>query len=291
MPDQKPRPSLPVPVPGASVPAPKAPTPPAWPIRPAPSAVPFVDQGFGARRRARAFARNLDLGTAAAEAARRYFAAAEAAEAAHQSAEAQHEKRRSLPIIAATERAGLLTAYTQAAQGLDAAQHEREERAADHRHRQLTDALQWQKVALALQGDIAQAHITLDAIRGAGIAQEARRTREQEIANEEHRLEMLKRDLIALDLIADLRSKLDTLRTQNTGADTTPEPFRRHYEASREVLRNRSEAQRRIDEIYLRAALERRPLNDDEIADVDAIADADGAAQDEVRRSAASDLK
>src|SRR5204863_387264 len=122
---------------------------------------------------------------------------------AHQTAEAQHEKRRALPVVAGTERAALLTSFTRAAIELDSAQHEREARSADHQSRQYVAALEWQKLALALQADIAQGNVTLDAIRGAGEADRARHARQQEIIQEEHRIEMLKRDLIAFDLIAE----------------------------------------------------------------------------------------
>lgn len=293
MADEKTRTGLPVAVPSASVPAPHSPSPVAWPARPAPTAVPFVDQGWGARRRGRAFARNLDIGTAAAEAARRYFTAAEGAETAQQSAELAHERRRAVPVVAQTERAGLLTTLTQAGIQLDAAQHDRDQRRADHLHRQQTDDLQWRKVALALIAEIANAENQVDAIHGAGDDAQARRTRQREIEEESHRIELLKRDLIALDLMVELRERITAARQSGNPApaDATPEAFRRHHAMAAEILRSRSAAQAKIDDIYLRAATERRPLTDDEIEQVDALANADAGAEDEMRRGAASDLK
>jgi hypothetical protein len=284
---------LPVAVSSASVPAQHSPTAPAWPVRPAPSAVPLYDQGFGARRRARAFARNLDLGTAAAEAARRYFTAAEGAETAQQSAELAHERRRAVPVVAEIERAGLRTTLTQAGIQLDAVQHERDQRRADHLHRQQTDDLQWRKVALALLAEIADAENQVDAIRGTGNDEQARRTRQREIEEESHRIELLKRDLIALDLMVEIRERITAARRLGNGtlADATPEAFRRHHAMAQEILRSRSAAQAKIDDIYLRAAAERRPLSDDEIEQVDALANADAGAEAEVRRGGASDLK
>jgi|GEM_PF-6786465 len=293
MADEKPRTPLPVPAPPTRVPAARSPTLPAWPVRPAPSPAPFVDQGFGARRRARAFARNLDLGTTAAEAARRYFTAAEGAETAQQSAELAHERRRAVPVVAETERTGLLTTLTQAGIQLDAAQQEREQHRADHLHRQQTDELRWRKVALALVAEIANAENEVNTIRSAGADEHARRAREREIEEEGHRIELLKRDLIALDLMVEIRERITAARRSGNGtaADATPEAFRRHHAMAREVLRNRSAAQVQIDDIYLRAAAERRPLRDDEIEQVDALANADAGAEAEVRRGAASDLK
>jgi hypothetical protein len=262
-------------------------------VRPAPSPAPFVDQGFGARRRARAFARNLDIGTTAAEAARRYFTAAEGAETAQQSAELAHERRRAVPVVAETERAGLLETLTQAGIQLDAAQHEREQHRADHLHRQHTDDLQWRKIALALLAEIANVENQVDAIRGAGDDEQARRTRGREIEEENHRIELLKRDLIALDLMVELKERITAARRSGNAAppDATPEAFRRHHAMAKEILRTRSAAQAAIDDIYLRAAAERRPLTDDEIEQIDALANADTGAEADVRRGAASDLK
>jgi hypothetical protein len=57
-----------------------------------------------------------------------------------------------------------------------------------------------------------------------------------------------------------------------------------------EAKANLSEGERRIQAIYARAAAERRHLSDEELMEVDAIADAANAASAEVRRAAASDL-
>jgi hypothetical protein len=72
--------------------------------------------------------------------------------------------------------------------------------------------------------------------------------------------------------------------------DDGPEAFQRHFKTMQEAKRNLSEGERRIRAIYARAAAERRQLTEEELLEVDAIADAAQAAEDEVRRSGASDL-
>lgn len=69
-----------------------------------------------------------------------------------------------------------------------------------------------------------------------------------------------------------------------------PDAFHRHYRTAEEVRDNLSEGERRIREIYARAAAERRQLTAEELEEVDAIADAARAAADEIRRTGASDL-
>lgn len=66
--------------------------------------------------------------------------------------------------------------------------------------------------------------------------------------------------------------------------------FHRHYRTMEEVKTNLSEGERRLQEIYGRAAAQRRNLTDDEMMEVDAITDAMRAAKDEVIRTGASDL-
>lgn len=67
--------------------------------------------------------------------------------------------------------------------------------------------------------------------------------------------------------------------------------FHRHYRTMEEVKANLSEGERRLHEIYGRAAAQRRNLTDDELMEVDAITDAMRAAKDEVIRTGASDLE
>ena len=316
MADDEPKLGLPVPVASAHVPEPEGPNPIAWPIRPAPTLAPFVQAGLFERRRTRRLARNLDLSTSAADAAARYFQAVESAEAAQQSAEMQHERRRTLPVIAETERAGLLTTLARGQIELDGALHEREHRQLGFEYqreqgRQLLklEPLRWQKLQIDQRTENAESQADLDAIRRAEELRDAeaaarlaalRRSEEdarvgderrREIETEHHRIEILRHDLAELSLVAEIRQRLVAMRqTEAARADPTPKAFAEHIKTAEEVRQTRSEAQRRIEEIYLRAAAERRPLTDTEVEQVDAIADAESAAQAEVRRGGASDL-
>jgi hypothetical protein len=87
---------------------------------------------------------------------------------------------------------------------------------------------------------------------------------------------------------------------RHRGYDQSPPPrpngggaaaFHRHYRTMEEVRANLSEGERRLQEIYGRAAARRRNLTDDEMMEVDAIKDAMRAAKDEVIRTGASDLE
>jgi hypothetical protein len=251
-----------------------------------PDASPLYGQNFTGRWRAETFTKNLDTATAAAEAGRRFYTAAEALEAAQQAAEVTHERRRGLAVV-------IENTLTRAAIELDQAQRERQQRQFDFERQQQLENLQSAKTGLALHAEIVEAEAQLDTIGRAHEEARADDERRRELAAEDFRIEMFRRDIAQLDLIAEIRERIAAMRPPKLAAsvDDTPEAFRRHYQTSQEILRNRSEAQRKIDEIYLRAASDRRPLSDSEAEEVDAISDADSAAQAEVRRSAASDLK
>jgi hypothetical protein len=253
--------------------------PVALPIRPAPSVAPFFSQGFIARWKGRAVAKNLDVGSTVKEAARRYLATSEAAEAAQQAAELQFERRRSLPMVAEAERATVLATLTRAAMALEAAQYEREQRSVDYLHQQHVDALQWQSTVLGLKTEFATS--------------QARQRRQQQIEEEDHRIEMMQRDLAQLDLIAEITDRIAAARrkrAETAPADNTPEEFRRAWATEERVRVNRSEAEIRIDAIYARARAEVRDLTQDEIEEVDALVNTADAAEDTIRRGAASDL-
>jgi hypothetical protein len=268
------------------LPTAQAPAPKDWPIRPVPDASPLYGQNFTGRWRAKTFTKNLDTATAAAEAGRRFYTAADALEAAQQAAEVTHERRRGLAVV-------IENTLTRAAIELDQAQRERHQRQFDFERQQQLENLQSAKTGLALQAEIAEATAQLLAIGRAQEDARAHDERQQELAAEDFRIEMFRRDIAQLDLIAEIRERIAAMRPPKPAApaDNTPDAFRRHYAMGLEVHRNRGEADRRIEEIYMRAAAERRPLTDGEIEQVDQIADAASGAEDEVRRSSASDLK
>jgi len=118
-----------------------------------------------------------------------------------------------------------------------------------------------------------------------------------EVAAADHEIDMLRREEERRRLklcIAKLKLEKEGLRPASGPTAPAwgdgPEAFQRHFKTMQEAKRNVTEGQRRIETIYARAAAERRQLTDDELLEVDAIADAAQAAEDEVRRGGASDL-
>jgi hypothetical protein len=276
--------TLPAVAPAPKAPAPRHYLPEEWSIRPAPSTLPVANHGWLGRLRLRTVAKNLDTGTTAIDAGARFISARDALERAQQLAEITHEARRSVPIVIQQERVARFAALAHAAIALDRIDRNRHHEHIEFEHAERLAELRSINAGLRLEAETAEITARLDEAR----CESEQRTK---LAAEDFRLEMLQRDFAQLELVGQIQQRIDALRRARpaSGSDA-PEAFHRHYAANEEALRSRSEAQRRIDEIFLRAAAERRPLTDDEIQEVDAIADADRTSQAEIRRGAASDL-
>jgi hypothetical protein len=139
-----------------------------------------------------------------------------------------------------------------------------------------------------LQGQLLQGQVHLDAM-----LQE--RQQAAELAAAEHQIELLNRKSEKLEAKARIKNAKRALKDagkkkREAPVDDTPEEFRRHWQTEQRVRENRSEAQRRVAEIYDTARRERRNLSPDEIEEMDALADAAEAAEADVRRRAASGL-
>jgi hypothetical protein len=248
-------------------------TPPGLPVRPAPH-VPLPFDTSWRRGRLARFREKLDNVTAATEAATRLYSALGALEAARQEGERIHAARRLLPIAFETDRTTLLAPLVRAQADLDAVRGDLEQRRIEREKQSELLPLQMEQLRLTLEHELAQARAVAEAQHVERADQRVRRERRWRLEQQDLEMELAaRRQAVAAP------------------ADNTPDAFRRHYAMGLEVHRNRGEADRRIEEIYMRAAAERRPLTDGEIEQVDQIADAASGAEDEVRRSSASDLK
>lgn len=148
---------------------------------------------------------------------------------------------------------------------------------------------------LPLKFEQEQSQIQLGILRNHGAMADELERRER--ARQEHKLKMIQLKGGRKSAKARNKQEQRARRRGRQPIDHQPEPptsgpaaFNRHYRTVQEANMNRWEGERRIQEIYGRAAAAKRQLTPEELEEVDAIDDAARAAADEVRRTGASDL-
>jgi hypothetical protein len=288
------------------------------PPRPAPSVpLPYMDSRMSRRQLVKLTAHLLTT-AAATDAATRLYSSFGALEFARQGAERIHAARRHLPILVETERTTLLAGLLRAQGALDAVRWELGQRRAEHEQQQLLAPPQTERLRLALDDDLAQAQADAEARRAEQADQRARRDRQRQLEEQEFEIKQIeltaRRRAAETQLrhaasIAELRgdaerhkaqaeahrtrAEVDKLRRSATPSENgvMPEALRQHLAAELEINRNRTPALQLAAEIRDRAAAAKRPLTPEEAEIVDLLESAAAAAEDSIRRGAASDFE
>jgi hypothetical protein len=288
------------------------------PARPTPSVpLPHMDSRMSRRQLVR-LTENLSATAAATDAATRLYTSLGALEFARQEAERVHAARRHLPILVETERTTLFAGLLRAQADLDTVRGALEQGRIEHEQQHQLAPAQTERLCLALEHDLAQAQADADARRAELADQRARRDRQRQIEEQEFEIKQLelaaRRRAAETQLrhtasLAELRgdaerhkaqaeayrtrAEAEKLRRSSMPSETgaVPETLREHLAAELEINRNRTPALQLAAEIRDRAAGEKRPLTPEEAEIVDLLESAAAAAEDSIRRGAASDLE
>lgn len=149
-----------------------------------------------------------------------------------------------------------------------------------------------QEEELRLRAEVAKGQGDLQAALDFYADAHARHQERRELDAETHALELARRRRSLLEEQIALRRLETELKNAGGQGDTpgTGDAFNDYLRTEHEVRRNRSAASRRIEQIYLRAAAERRQLTREEWDEIAALDSASDAAEAHIRRGAAADF-
>lgn len=288
------------------------------PARPTPTVpLPYIDTRMSRRRLAK-MTDNIAGMTAATDAATRLYTSLAALETARQQLEQTHAARGHLPLIIEAQRLALLAEIARGQSELASVLGDLRQRRLEREQHAALLPLETERLRLALEQDHTRARAEIEAQRAETAELRARRERRLQLDEEEfqiRRMELAARRAAAeaklreATALAELRGRADRHRAEadahrtlaeaeklrrsamGSNGEGMPEHLRQHLAAELEIKRNRAPAAQLAQAIRDRAKAEGRDLSVDEVELIDLYESAAAAAEETIRRAAASDFE